>query len=62
MFEGCKLSLDSIKNILSTITNDGKRHVISIGYDRSISKEDIEKLEQEFKELNWRVEFRPSYY
>ena len=60
MFFRCKLSLESIMNILHTINRNGNGNKITIGYDKSISDEDIEKLRQEFEKLNWDAHFSPS--
>lgn len=60
MFNGCKLSLSSINHILRTINRNGNGQTITIGYDKSISDENIEKLSQKFEKLNWRPDFRPS--
>ena len=60
MFNGCKLPLSSIENILRTINRNGNGQVITIGYDKSISDEDIEKLRQKFEKLNWKADFKPS--
>ena len=60
MFYDCELSLNSIENILRTINRNGDGNIITIGYDKSIFDEDIEKLRQEFKKLNWEAEFMPS--
>ena len=60
MFDGCQLTLRSIENILRTINRNGNGQTITIGYDKSIPDEDIEKLRQEFEKLNWKADFKPS--
>ena len=60
MFDSCQLTLSSIENILRTINRNGNGQTITIGYDKFISEEDIEKLRQEFKKLNWKADFKPS--